>query len=59
MSEKIEENHKIRLCGVKGCCPSLEFTDKTVFIEDDFGGKVKLTKEQWSDLKEKIRKAEI
>lgn len=39
---------RIKLCGVQGCCPSVEIhrgSDKIVITDDD-GGKVTLTKEQ-------------
>lgn len=42
---------RIQLCGVQGCCPTVEIHhdfDKVVIIDDD-GGKVTLTKEQWRD----------
>ncbi len=41
----------IRLCGVQGCCPTVEVhhgSDKIVITDDD-GGKVTLTKEQWRE----------
>lgn len=49
------EQGRIALCGVQGCCPTVDFTEPTtVFIRDDFGGKVQLTREQWQDLKNKF-----
>ncbi|MBI2086559.1 MAG: hypothetical protein HYT69_00045 [Candidatus Zambryskibacteria bacterium] len=46
---------KILLCGVQGCCPSIDFTDSNaVVLKDDFGGQVQLTREQWADLKAKF-----
>lgn len=42
---------RIQLCGVKGCCPTVEIhhgSDKIVITDDD-GGKVTLTKEQWRE----------
>jgi hypothetical protein len=42
----------VKLCGVKGCCPTVDFTDpEKVVLADDFGGKVQLTREQWTELK--------
>lgn len=41
----------IQLCGVQGCCPTVEIhhdSDKVVITDDD-GGKVTLTKEQWRE----------
>jgi len=42
---------RIQLCGVQGCCPTVEIhhgSDKVVITDDD-GGKVTLTKEQWRE----------
>ena len=45
----------VKLCGVQGCCPTIDFTNsKKVVLKDDFGGKVQLTREQWADLKAKF-----
>jgi hypothetical protein len=39
--------HKYTLCGRGACCPTLiDNEDGTFTITDDYGGKVKLTKEQ-------------
>lgn len=45
----------VKLCGVQGCCPTVDFTnpDKVV-LADDFGGKVQLTPEQWTELKSRF-----
>lgn len=40
-------------------CPEVTVNQDEVLIKDDFGGKVKLTKEQFSVLKEKIRNGEL
>ncbi|PIZ40831.1 hypothetical protein COY35_01540, partial [candidate division WWE3 bacterium CG_4_10_14_0_2_um_filter_47_8] len=42
---------RIQLCGVQGCCPTVEIHHDTgkVIIADDNGGKVTLTKEQWQE----------
>lgn len=41
----------IKLCGVSGCCPTVDFTDpQKVILKDDFGGLVQLTRNQWQDL---------
>lgn len=42
----------VALCGDKGCCPEVDFTfPGKVILRDDLGGRVKLTMEQWDDLK--------
>ena len=41
----------IRLCGVQGCCPTVEIGPQDVILRDDFGGVVKLTLSQWNDLR--------
>jgi hypothetical protein len=38
----------ITLCHTKDCCPTLEQQENTVLIQDDFGGKVVLTGDQWN-----------
>lgn len=50
-----EEVGKVTLCGVQGCCPTVDFTDaEKVVITDDHGGKVQLTNLEWADLKAKF-----
>ncbi len=45
------EKGVITLCG-DNCCPEVDFTQTDfVLIRDDFGGQVKLTKRQWSEMK--------
>ena len=47
---------RIRLCGVMGCCPTVEIhhgSDKIVITDDD-GGRVTLTKEQWREALTKV-----
>ena len=56
--EKIKERVTlIALCGVQGCCPTVEIHQDTnkIIITDDHGGQVTLTKEQWQDALAKIR----
>ncbi len=50
MSDFVEkEEGVVMFCGDSGCCPLVDFTDpKRVILKDDYGGKVKLTREQWS-----------
>jgi hypothetical protein len=46
-----EQNYKrIIFCGVKGCCPTLEVKNKTIIISDDFGGRIKISKNQLKSL---------
>ncbi len=50
-----KEIGKITLCGVQGCCPTVDFTDpEKVVLTDDHGGRVQLTKAEWQDLKTKF-----
>lgn len=49
------EKGTVRLCGTQGCCPTIDFSDsEKVVLRDDFGGKVQLTREQWTELKTKF-----
>ena len=41
-----KDNKKIVLCTSKNCCPVVEINNSEVFITDDYGGKVTLTKEE-------------
>ncbi|MFP4539404.1 MAG: hypothetical protein ACLFNN_00525 [Candidatus Paceibacterota bacterium] len=46
------ESGVFSLCGGGHCCPTVDFTDPNyVILEDDFGGQVKITWDQWSELK--------
>ncbi|MDO8594123.1 MAG: hypothetical protein Q7R93_01230 [bacterium] len=46
------ERGVITLCGVQGCCPTVDFRNKrTVVLKDDHGGQVKLTRREWNELK--------
>ena len=49
----------ILMCGKKDCCPAVTIGGNQVLIEDDFGGRVKLSKEQFELLKEKVKKEEL
>jgi len=50
-----EEKGKVTLCGTSGCCPTVDFTDPNeVVFRDDFGGKVRLMREEWEELKAKF-----
>lgn len=46
---------RVVLCGVQGCCPTVEFTSEGVVITDDGGGSVSLLREQWRELVELIK----
>lgn len=52
-----QEVKKFTLCGVQGCCPTVEVNSaaKKIFISDDFGGKVVLTDKEWQEAVEKVR----
>jgi len=53
--KRTPEMGTVKLCGVKGCCPTIDFTDsQKIVLKDDFGGQVQLTHEQWADLKAKF-----
>lgn len=51
----IINNNSVRLCRAGSCCPIVEkVSDNEYSITDDFEGKVKITKDQLSILKEAI-----
>lgn len=55
MSQRTPEKGIVKLCGVQGCCPSVDFTDpQMVVLKDDFDGQIQLTQDQWQDLKTKF-----
>ena len=50
---------KVVLCGGgSSCCPAVEIHEKEVLIGED-DNMVKLTKEEWQILKDKIKKGEF
>lgn len=49
----------VLFCGKDGCCPTVTLLKDGVLIEDDFGGKVKLTSRQFEILKEKVLQKEL
>ena len=56
----MEDNKQvILLCGKDDCCPKLTIDKNRVEIDDDFGGRVRLTSEQFSLLKEKVQNGEL
>lgn len=55
MPKKTLEKGTVTLCGVEGCCPTIDFTNpEKIVLRDDFGGQVQLTQVQWDDLKAKF-----
>jgi len=50
----IQSPNQIRLCRSGSCCPILERQDNEFTLTDDFNGKVKLSKEELTILKEAI-----
>lgn len=59
MLNEAEDGRVITLCGVQGCCPTIELTETEIVLRDDFGGRVKLTPAQWADLTAKVRAGEL
>jgi len=54
------QNYKrIIFCGVQGCCPTLEVKNKTVIVNDDFGGRIKISKNQLKSLVDTITKEKL
>lgn len=57
-TNRTPEKGIVTLCGVKGCCPTVDFTDPTkVVLKDDHGGQVQLTQAEWTELKAKFAPA--
>ena len=56
MKNTIKKIKGFKLCGDQSYCPSVEFKGKNVFIKDDYGNKVQLSKEEWKCLTERIKK---
>lgn len=48
----------VLLCDKGDCCPKITFA-KEIVIEDDFGGKVTLSKKEFTLLKEMIKSNEL
>lgn len=52
------EQGVVTLCGVQGCCPTVDFTNPNeIVLRDDYGGKVQLTPVQWNELKQRFAPA--
>jgi len=54
-----KNTRRVVLCGSDTYCPEVLVSHKEILITDDFGGKVKLTHEQFGILKEKISQGEL
>jgi len=55
MAKVIREGSRVKrvvLCGVSGCCPTIDFTSDGVLMADDRDGSVFLSREQWRELME-------
>lgn len=61
MQSANNKNQKVvtLICDDCHCCPEVIVDQNQVMIKDDFGGKVKLSKEQFALLKEKVSKGEL
>ncbi|MGH2732334.1 MAG: hypothetical protein ACRDJF_06715 [Actinomycetota bacterium] len=59
LSVPYEKTRTVTLCHTEKCCPTLRFEPDGVVLEDDFGGKVRLTPEQWADLVSRIERGEL
>ena len=52
MSKLMSEKGIVTLCGTRGCCPTVDFTNpRKIILKDDFGGQVQLNRKQWRELK--------
>jgi len=49
------------ICNRPGCggCPTVDFEDDVVIITDDFGGKAKMSINQWDVIRDKICAGEL
>jgi len=56
---KMEKPIEITLCRGRGCCPVITISEKGAIITDDDGGKVSITNNELSILKEKLNELEI
>lgn len=53
------ETGVLTLCGVQGCCPTVDFTNpEEIVLRDDHGGMVRLTQAEWGELKQFVRQAQ-
>ena len=50
----MEKPVQITLCKGRGCCPVITISEKEAIITDDLGGKVTITNNELSILKEKL-----
>lgn len=56
MRNIIKKEKEIKLCGQQSYCPSIRFKGKNVFIKDDYGNTVRLSRKQIDYLVEEIKK---
>ena len=49
---------KVTLCGKKGCCPTVEVTDKGAEIGEG-SEKAKLSKDEWNSLVDEIEQGSL
>ena len=55
---EVTKEMKVYLCGEKGCCPSVEVGNDFVEIGEN-ENKCKLTMQEWTDLKTRIKNNEL
>jgi len=46
-------------CGGKYWCPVIKFENEKIFIEDDFGSKVEISRKAWTYLVKSIRNGKL
>ena len=49
----------VKLCSGAQGCPTVERREEGVEIRDDFGGKVVLTEEQWTDFLHRVEQKQF
>ena len=52
VNNKGKKFKQFTLCGVNGCCPTLEINGSDFILKDDFGGKITLNKKQIKTLQQ-------
>lgn len=56
--ERKSENKRVILCSSCDACPEIVFEGEGVLIGEE-GNRVRLKKQEWNDLVQKIRKGEL